>query len=326
MQYIVIDLEWNQPMSYQSSVFKAVGDQLMFEMIQIGAVKLDQEMQIVDTLSLPIRPVHYVKIHPRIKRMTRLDDETLEGASTFLEAMEQFSSWCGEDYLLLTWGCDDVSVLKQNMDFHQCSLQLPPLCDIQRLFSDVFEMGKDRKGLKAAMDFLQIEAQEDKNFHNALHDAYYTALVFSRLPDKEAVLRYAQQPRRLLHVERNRRLRSPAGAYGTISAALLSEAAQQPKCPMCGQRSNLEAPYVPQSPDKYVAIANCKSHGSLFSRLRFALMEDGQVSMVSMVSLATKQNKAYVHTKQLQVAQRKINMDPDLLLQRGARSSMPFED
>ncbi len=326
MQYIVIDLEWNQPMSYQSSVFKAVGDQLMFEMIQIGAVKLDQAMQIVDTLSLPIRPVHYVRIHPRIKRMTRLDDETLDGAPTFLEAMEQFSSWCGEDYLLLTWGCDDVSVLKQNMDFHQCSLQLPPLCDIQRLFSDVFEMGKDRKGLKAAMDFLQIETHEDKNFHNALHDAYYTALVFSRLPEPEAVMRYAQQPRKLLHVERTRRLSSPAASFDSVRAALASEAVQQPKCPVCGQRAKLEAPYVPQSPDKYIALALCKDHGSLFARLRFALMEDGQVSMVSMVALATRQNKAYVHTKQLQVERWQKAQDPDLALQRVIRSSMPFED
>ena len=326
MQYIVIDLEWNQPMSYQSRVFKAVGDQLMFEMIQIGAVKLDQDMQIVDTLSLPIRPVHYVKIHPRIKRMTQLDDETLEDAPTFLKAMEQFSAWCGEDYLLLTWGCDDVSVLKQNMDFHQCSLQLPPLCDIQRLFSDVFEMGKDRKGLKAAMDFLQIEAHEDKSFHNALHDAYYTALVFSRLPEKEAVLRYVQQPRKLLHVERARRMSTPAASFDSVRSALDAEVVQQPKCPMCGQKTKLEAPYVPQSPDKYVALARCRDHGTLFVRLRFALMEDGQVSMVSMVALATKQNRAYVHTKQLQVEQRQIAMDPDLALQRVIRSSMPFED
>ena len=41
MQYIVIDLEWNQPMSYDSAVYRQVGDRLIFEMIQIGAVKLN---------------------------------------------------------------------------------------------------------------------------------------------------------------------------------------------------------------------------------------------------------------------------------------------
>ena len=43
MQYIIIDLEWNQPLSYQSRVYREVGDKLIFEMIQVGAVKLDEE-------------------------------------------------------------------------------------------------------------------------------------------------------------------------------------------------------------------------------------------------------------------------------------------
>ena len=66
------------------------------------------------------------------------------------------------------------------MDFFQCQEQLPPLCDIQKLYSD--ETGcKDRKGLKAAMEELSIAPDESRSFHNALHDAYYTALVFAKL-------------------------------------------------------------------------------------------------------------------------------------------------
>ena len=65
MHYIVVDLEWNQPLSYDSSVYRQVGDRLIFEMIQIGAVKLDEHYQVIDSISIPIRPVHYVKIHPR---------------------------------------------------------------------------------------------------------------------------------------------------------------------------------------------------------------------------------------------------------------------
>ena len=72
MQYIVIDLEWNQPMSYDSAVYRQVGDRLIFEMIQIGAVKLNGQLEVCDSISIPIRPVHYVKIHPRIRKMTQL--------------------------------------------------------------------------------------------------------------------------------------------------------------------------------------------------------------------------------------------------------------
>ena len=93
MQYIVVDLEWNQPVSYQSSVYRKVGDKLIFEMIQIGAVKMDENFEIVDSVSIPIHPTHYIKIHPRIKRMTHLGQEELEDAPVFMDAMKQFSDW-----------------------------------------------------------------------------------------------------------------------------------------------------------------------------------------------------------------------------------------
>jgi hypothetical protein len=77
MQYIVLDLEWNQPVSYQSAAYRKVGDRLLFEVIQFGATKLDEELNIVDTISIPVCPTHYLTIHPRVKRMTGLSQEVL---------------------------------------------------------------------------------------------------------------------------------------------------------------------------------------------------------------------------------------------------------
>ena len=51
MTYIILDLEWNQPISYQSKAYREVGDKLIFEMIQIGAVKLDGNLNPADTIS-----------------------------------------------------------------------------------------------------------------------------------------------------------------------------------------------------------------------------------------------------------------------------------
>ncbi len=39
MNYIVLDLEWNQPVSYASAAYRKVGSKLLFEVIQIGAAK-----------------------------------------------------------------------------------------------------------------------------------------------------------------------------------------------------------------------------------------------------------------------------------------------
>ena len=70
MHYIVMDLEWNQPTSFNTPVFRQIGDSLLFEVIQIGAVKLGDDFSVLDELSIPIRPTHYVDIHPRVRRMT----------------------------------------------------------------------------------------------------------------------------------------------------------------------------------------------------------------------------------------------------------------
>lgn len=333
MQYIIIDLEWNQPLSYQSHVYREVGDKLIFEMIQIGAVKLNDQLVVADSISIPIKPTHYVKIHPRIKRMTQLGPEQLADAPDFLDAMEQFVAWCGTDYALLTWGCDDVSVLKQNMDFFECSLDLPPLCDIQRLFSDVYKC-RERKGLKAAMDMLDIQPDESRFFHNALHDAYYTAQVFARLPDPAAVLRYPQEPRKLIHTERAHREKLRGDAFGSVTEGLQSDMALNPRCPVCGRKAALEDTYVKQCADKYIALASCPDHGPLMIRLRFSPTDDGKRVMSASICKATASNRAYVHTKKLQVQEKQERYvmehgqlpDPDDDLMNADRSSMPFED
>ena len=168
-------------------------------------------------------------------QMNERDSETLAGAPAFREALEHFAAWCGEDYTLLTWGIDDVSVLYQNIHFFHCEdIALPPLCDIQQLFSQEHKL-KDRAGLKAAMELVGIEPDEDRTFHNALNDAWYTALVFRTLPDPSAVLNFARQPKKLIHGRRSSREKTPGEIFPSVSEALRSETALRPVCPRCGR-------------------------------------------------------------------------------------------
>ena len=333
MTYIIVDLEWNQPISYQSRTYREIGDKLIFEMIQIGAVRLGSDLTPAEAISIPIAPTHYLRIHPRIKRMTGLDSEKLAGAPNFREALLQFTSWCGEDYTLLTWGCDDISVLYQNITFFHCEdIALPPLCDIQKLFSEVHHL-KDRSGLKAAMDMMGIKAEESMSFHNALYDAWYTALVFKTLPDPDAVLNYPQKPRQLIHARKNAREKTPGEVFDSVREALQSETALHPVCPRCGRVLTLDGEYIKQSADKYIAVAKCKSHGRVLIRLRFRIDEDGKKLLTRTTAPATNANVAYVHTKQLQMQQRQARWleehgtlpDPDEELLNADLSSMPFE-
>ncbi len=332
MHYIVLDLEWNQPLNHQNRVYREYGDRLIFEMIQIGAVKLDSGLNITDSLSVLIHPTCYQRIHPRIRRMTHLGEAELEDAPLFQEAMDSFVAWCrqeGDDYLLLTWGCDDVSVLQQNLDFFDCHPDLPPICDIQHQFSDEKKLA-NRMGLQAAMELLALQPEEDRDFHNAVNDAYYTALVFRQMPHPENAANYARQPKQLIHPDTAKPGKAKGEYFSSLAEALASEMATQPKCPVCGRPAELEAAgYVPQTADKYIGLAKCRQHGTVLARLRFRCSQSGRIAMYASTAKATRPNIAYIHTKQLQIRQREaagIRIDPELALLNADRSSVPFED
>ena len=301
MDYIVLDLEWNQPMSYNSSAYKSVGGKLLFEMIQIGAIRLDSDLEITGSFNQLIQPTHYVKLHPRIKRITGISQEDLCDAPQFSEAAERFRQWCGDDCALLTWGCDDISVLQQNLDFFGFKTPFPAMYDLQRLYGELVGDSKNRAGLKSAMEHFAIEADENHPFHNALNDAYYTALVFKKCPKPEEVLRFAQTARKLTHEERTRRTeKCDVLRVSRVSDALKGKQATQPPCPVCGRHCELAAGYLEKPQGQKQALCVCADHGLFTVTISFQKGENGRKAMVRTCALAEEQNPAYVSTKLIQ--------------------------
>ena len=52
MDYIIFDLEWNQPYSNDISFMKRARMPLTGEIIQIGAIKLNENLEIVDSFTM----------------------------------------------------------------------------------------------------------------------------------------------------------------------------------------------------------------------------------------------------------------------------------
>ena len=103
MEYIVVDFEWNQ-----SSYGKGTGKKnLPFEIIEIGAVKLDQELNQVGSFHQLVRPQIYQKLHYKMSEVTHMELSVLKKEGClFPEAAQAFLNWCGEggDYIFCTWG------------------------------------------------------------------------------------------------------------------------------------------------------------------------------------------------------------------------------
>ena len=69
MNYIVFDLEWNQ--SPDGKKFENA--RLPFEIIEIGAVKLDKDKNIIDSFQRLIKPQVYNWIHDSIHEVIHVD-------------------------------------------------------------------------------------------------------------------------------------------------------------------------------------------------------------------------------------------------------------
>ena len=72
---IVLDLEWNQPFSMRSMITTPV--RLHGEIIQIGAVKLNEQLEIVDTFKVMVKPKYYPYMHRKISRLTQISNADL---------------------------------------------------------------------------------------------------------------------------------------------------------------------------------------------------------------------------------------------------------
>ena len=111
MDYIVFDLEWNQCPYVKGQE----NERIPFEIIEIGAVKLNSEKQIIDQYQVLIQPRVYKKLHFRTKEILHLEMEELENGVAFYKAIREFLKWCGESYQFCTWGNSDLLELQRNM-------------------------------------------------------------------------------------------------------------------------------------------------------------------------------------------------------------------
>ena len=180
MNYIVFDLEWNQ--SPDGKKFENA--RLPFEIIEIGAVKLDKDKNIIDSFQRLIKPQVYNWIHDSIHEVIHVDYKDLTDGLPFPLAVREFLQWCGKDYAFFTWGNQDVMELQRNMKYYNMlSLIKGPVTyyDVQKLYGICYEEDGERRALETAVQQLKIKSQME--FHRAVADAYYTAYVLQYIDD-----------------------------------------------------------------------------------------------------------------------------------------------
>lgn len=184
MNYIIFDLEFNQQHPDIKSDQKP---ELMFEIIQIGALKLDNNFNTVSTFNSFVKPTVHKMLHPYVEELTNITYEQINTSKVFTDVYEDFINFIDDpESTLVLWGVNDIKELIKNAHYHKLSSDVIPkkYIDIQCYLSKALKYSKGKKiGLKTAIEYLEISI--DSEFHDAFNDAYYTTEVFKRVYNKK---------------------------------------------------------------------------------------------------------------------------------------------
>jgi inhibitor of KinA sporulation pathway (predicted exonuclease) len=187
MNYIVFDTEFNQPQPklFNPNIRFRPNPICPFEIIEIGAVKVNEKLEIVDTFQSFIDPVIYKRLSPIVSRKTKITKKELKKGESFVKVMKSFTKWMGDEYVLCTWSNNDIREMKRNCIYHKIDSEwLDNYYDIQLHCTHLLNLPKHNAvGLKNALQAFDVE--QDTAFHRAIDDAVYTAKVFIKVFSKE---------------------------------------------------------------------------------------------------------------------------------------------
>ena len=190
MNLIVFDLEWN--IGYQPRTFAYHGAELTLrgEIIQIGAVRISERGDVLDTFEINLRPRIFRKLQHHIAKVTGLSQGDLDAGVPMKQGLQKFLDWAGPDAELAEWGLDDVPVLKQNLFLVGLDESWPARWyDLQRIFLQTYPR-KEGEGMTLESVVERLGIPKEEPFHNALDDALYTAQICRRLPLAEGLATY----------------------------------------------------------------------------------------------------------------------------------------
>lgn len=183
MNYIVFDLEFNQ--AYRSKKEKNIisNEKCPFEIIQIGAIKLNENFETIQTFNRLIKPHIYTTLNPFVENLTGITINDLNCSKPFKNVYEEFINFIqGHKSIMCVWGLADIKELFRNIKYHNLDITIIPkeYINLQQYASKYLKCPKGiHIGLNKAVDLLNIPL--DSKFHNAFADAFYTAEVFKKI-------------------------------------------------------------------------------------------------------------------------------------------------
>jgi DNA polymerase III epsilon subunit-like protein len=314
MNYIVLDLEWNQ--SGCTSDDMPV-DGLPFEIIEIGAVKLNENREYVDEFHQIIRPNVYSHIHHITGVLTNITMDELQKGKPFADVCDSFIKWCGDSFIFCTWGLSDITELQRNMNYYGIPLLPYPVYyyDLQKIYSLIFEDGKTRRSLDYVVNFFNISLTY--GFHRAIYDARYTADIF-RLLDMNVVSTYysidtyqipTTKKNEIYAVYDDEKYNSYSKyisrGFKDKTLVMSDKIVTTTPCYRCGKKLKKKIHWFSCNSKIYYCLAYCPEHGYLKGKIRIKKHDNGLYFASKTLKLTDEDGAAKIYEKQAEIRKKR---------------------
>lgn len=180
MKKLIVDFEMCQSVRLDDGT-------LIREIIEIGAVLLNENNEIIEEYSRYVKPI-YGKLTPFITRLTGITQENLDTGTSIEEVINDLNRITNnfKECTFSTWSPSDLNELRTESKVKGINIDNieEVYDDIQKLFCD--KLNYERQvGLKVATEMMGLDF--DGREHSALADAKNTARVYVQLKDNKLV-------------------------------------------------------------------------------------------------------------------------------------------
>ena len=223
-------------------------DRYINEIIEIGAVKLDNNLKETESFSSMIKPVFSKKLNTYVKSLTKINDKELNNAENFENIINNFINWCNpdEETVFLTWSDTDLHVLFENykeiLNLEKVEF-INKYTDLQKYIQQFVKTENNNQiSLKSAAEIYGINtdgfslhrAEDDSRVCAKLLSLTYKVDVFNKfirnINEDDAYKRFSFKP--------------------YINSDIKSEGIDKEKlyfsCPVCGKRTKFSGKFNPK--------------------------------------------------------------------------------
>lgn len=173
-KHIILDFEMN-PVPEKD---KKIRKYLTQEIIEIGAVMLNEKFEEIDRFSCLVKPEFSADISSYVTKLTGITTKEVYNAVSFNEALEKFSAWIGDEKVrIYSWSDSDLLQIRKECSYKEVHIpdNMKRWLDFQALYPSLMMLGSRRRklALHDAAEWYGIHVNLSKA-HRALYDAEIT--------------------------------------------------------------------------------------------------------------------------------------------------------